>query len=159
MSESLRQKTLPAFIWSAINRFGNKAIRYIVLIIIARILMPSDFGLVGMLAIFLAISQSFLDSGFSKALIQKKDSNNTDFSTIFYFNIIIGLIIYAILFFSAPLIANFYNQPILVPLTRILGLNLVINSFGLIQTTILTKRIDFKTQTRISLLSIVISGA
>jgi len=155
---SLRNKLLSGLFWSAVERFGTQGIQFVITIIIVRILTPADYGLIGMLAIFIAIAQSFVDSGFGSALIQKQDATQTDFSTIFYFNIAVSTLFFFILFFTAPLIAKFYNQPLLTPITRVMALNIVVNSFGLIQNTILTKNINFKTLTKVSLSSIVVSG-
>lgn len=124
----------------------------------ARILTPADYGLVGMLAIFLAISQSIIDSGFSQALIRKQDRSEIDNSTVFYFNIGVGIVLYAILFFAAPLIADFYKQPILIPLTRLIGLSLILNSLAVVQRALLTIKLDFKTQAKASLAGAIISG-
>jgi len=156
---TLRHKFISGAFWSTVERFGQQGIQFVIAIIIARILTPSDYGLIGMLAIFIAIAQSFVDSGFGSALIQKQDANQTDFSTIFYFNIAVSTLFYFIFFFTAPLIAKFYNQPLLTPITRVMALNIVVNSFGLIQNSILTKNINFKTLTKVSLSSIVVSGA
>lgn len=156
---SLRQKFLSGLFWSAVERFGQQGLQFVITIIIARILTPADYGLIAMLAIFIAVARSFVDSGFGSALIQKQKTTQIDFSTIFYFNIAVSILFYFILFFTAPLIAKFYNQPILIPITRVMSLNIVISSFGLIQNTILTKNINFKTLTKISMLSIVVSGA
>jgi len=156
---SLRHRLLSGLFWSALERFGQQGLQFVITIIIARILTPADYGLVGMLAIFIAVAQSFVDSGFGSALIQKQDTTNVDYSTIFYFNIIVSTICFLILFFTAPLIAKFYNQSLLTPITRVMALNIVINSFGLIQNTILMKNINFKTLTKVSFSSIVISGA
>ncbi len=128
------------------------------MIIMARILTPEDYGLVGMLAIFIAISQSLIDSGFSQALIRKQDRSEIDNSTVFYFNIGVGLILYFILFFSAPLIANFYNEPLLIPITRAIGLSLIFNSLVIVQRALLTIRLDFKTQAKASFVGAVVSG-
>ena len=124
MPESLRKQTISGVIWSAIERFSLQIIQFVINIIMARLLLPSDYGTIGMLAIFLQISQAFIDSGFAHALIQKKDRTETDYSTVFYFNIIIAFIFYVIIYFSAPLIAQFYNQPTLIPITRIIALDL-----------------------------------
>ncbi len=156
---TLRAKLISGLFWSAIERFGQQGIQFIITIIIARILTPADYGLIGMLAIFIAVAQAFVDSGFGSALIQKQDATQTDYSTIFYFNIFMSCICFIILYFSAPLIAAFYNQPILTPITKVMALNIIINSFGLIQNTILTKNINFKTLTKVSLSSIFVSGA
>lgn len=124
----------------------------------ARILTPEDYGLVGMLAIFIAVSQSLIDSGFSQALIRKQDRSEIDNSTVFYFNVAVGIILYAILFLSAPLIASFYNEPILTPITRAIGLSLVFNSLTVVQRALLTIKLDFKTQAQASLSGAIVSG-
>lgn len=128
------------------------------MIIMARILTPDDYGLVGMLAIFIAIAQSLIDSGFSQALIRKQDRSEIDNSTVFYFNLAVGALLYLILFFSAPLIARFYDEPMLVPLTRVICLSVVINSLVVVQRALLTIKIDFKTQAKASLTGAILSG-
>jgi O-antigen/teichoic acid export membrane protein len=124
----------------------------------ARLLDPSDYGVIGMLAIFLAIAQVFIDSGFSNALIRKQDRTETDFSTVFYFNIGIGILFYLALFFTSPFIAGFYKTPILTNVTRVVALNLLFNSLGVVQRAKLTILIDFKTQAKASLIAVVLSG-
>ena len=123
MSESLKRKTLKGTLWSTLERFSVQGIAFVVMIIMARILTPGDYGLVGMLTIFIAVSQSLVDSGFSQALIRKQDRSEVDNSTVFYFNIGVGLVLYLALFLSAPLIARFYDEPILVPLTRLISVS------------------------------------
>lgn len=159
MAESLKNKTVKGTVWSTLERFSVQGIQFIVMIIMARILTPEDYGLVGMLAIFIAVSQSLIDSGFSQALIRKQDRSEIDNSTVFYFNIGVGAILYLILFFSAPLIASFYNEPQLVPITRIIGLSLVFNSLVVVQRALLTINLDFKTQAKASFVGVIISGA
>lgn len=158
MAESLRHKTLKGTVWSTVERFSVQGIGFIVMIIMARILTPDDYGLVGMLTVFIAVSQSLVDSGFSQALIRKQDRSEIDNSTVFYFNIAVGLVLYLILFLCAPLIARFYNEPILVPLTRLISLSVVINSFVVVQRALLTVKIDFKTQAKASLTAAIVSG-
>ena len=158
MNDSLRYKTIHAVSWSFLESIGVRGVQFIVGIVLARLLMPAQFGLIGMLTIFMAVAQSFLDSGFGAALIQKRDASQTDTSSIFYFNIVVGLIVAGLLCLVAPWIAAFYNQPILTSLTRVLSLTIVINSFGLIQNTIITKQINFKTLTKVSLFASVLSG-
>lgn len=158
MVESLKAKTAKGIIWSSIERFSVQFIQLIIQILIARILTPDDFGIIGMLAIFLAIAQSFIDSGFSNALIRKVDRTEVDNSTVFYFNIVVGIISYAILYFSAPLIAHFYNTPILTPITRVISIGVFLNSLSIVQRAILTAKIDFKTQAKASLIAVIISG-
>ena len=155
---TLKQKTLSGLKWSFADSFVNQGIQFIVGIILARLLSPSEFGLIGMITVFIAISQTFIDSGFTQALIRKNDCTQKDYSTVFYFNLLVGLVFYIILFFSAGTISNFYNEPQLLLLVRVLGINLLINAAGLIQRTILTKRINFKLQTKISIIASVLSG-
>jgi len=124
MSDRLRNKTLTALTWSFIERIGQQGIQFIIAIILARILVPAEFGLIAMLAIFMALAQSLIDSGFGSALIQKQDANHVDECSIFYFNILVGVIAAALLCLAAPWIASFYNVPMLTPLTRALLLSL-----------------------------------
>jgi len=158
MSSSLKQKAAKGFLWSSLERFSVQGLQFLLGLILARILLPSDYGLIGMLTIFLAISQTFVDSGFSSALIQKKDRNNIDYSTAFYFNICIGLLFYLVLFFSAPLIAGFYNTPELDSLTKVIGINVFITSLAVVQRAKLTIKLDFKTQAKASLISVIVAG-
>lgn len=150
-------KTSPV-IWSAIERFSVQGISFILSLIIARLVTPGEYGLIAMLSIFMAIAQCFIDSGFGNALIQKKNRTETDFSTVFYFNICIAIILYIVLFFSAPLIAKFYNQPELKSITRFIGLNLIIQSFSLIQQTRLNISLNFKLLAKVSLSATIFSG-
>ncbi|MDE6553323.1 MAG: lipopolysaccharide biosynthesis protein [Muribaculaceae bacterium] len=159
MSESLKNKTVKGTIWSSLERFSVQGIQFVVMIIMARILTPADYGLVGMLAIFIAVSQSLIDSGFSQALIRKQDRSEIDNSTVFYFNIGVGIILYLVLFLSAPLIADFYNEPQLIPITRVVGLSLVFNSLSIVQRALLTVTLDFKTQAKASFVGAILSGA
>lgn len=158
MSEGLRKQTVSGVMWSFIERFSVQGVQFIITIIMARILTPADYGLIGMLAIFMGVSQVFIDGGFSKALIQAKEKDECDYSTVFYINLGISILFYAILFFAAPYIAAFYNQPLLTPITRVYTFNLVINSLAAVNRTILVIRVDFKTQSKISLASAFVSG-
>ena len=158
MPDGLKNKTLHALFWSFIERIGQQGIQFIISIILARLLLPEQFGLIAMLTIFMAIAQSFINSGFGQALIQKQDATHVDECSIFYFNILVGFLAAGLLCLAAPWIAGFYNQPLLVPLTCALSLNLIINAFGLVQITLLTKHIDFKTQLKVSVIATVISG-
>lgn len=159
MAETLKHKTLRGTVWSSIERFSVQGIMFVVMIIMARILTPADYGLVGMLTIFIAISQTLVDSGFSNALIRKQDRTETDNSTVFYFNIAVAALLYLILALCAPLIADFYNEPQLTELTRVIGLSIVISSFTGVQRALLTVDIDFRTQAKASLTAAVVSGA
>lgn len=155
---SLKRKTLWGTVWSMAERFSVQIIQFVVMIIMARILTPADYGLVAMLTIFIAVSQSLVDSGFSQALIRKQDRTETDNSTVFFFNIVVGLFLYAVLFLSAPLIALFYDQPILTPLMRVISLSVIVNSLVVVQRALLTVKIDFKTQAKASFSAAIISG-
>lgn len=155
---SLKQKTVSGLLWSFIDQFANLGITFIAGIILARLLSPVEFGLIGMITVFISVSESFINSGFSSALIRKKDCTDTDYSTVFYFNLVVGILFFIILFISAPAIASFFNEPQLKAIVQVLGLVLIIDSLTLIQRTILTKRVDFKLQARISIIASVISG-
>jgi len=155
---TLKQKTVNGLLWSFIENFSKQGITFIVGIILARLLTPEEFGLIGMITIFIAISTSVINSGFSQALIRKKDCTDTDYSTVFYFNLLVGVVLFAILFFAAPLIAGFFNEPQLTKLVKVLASVLVIDAFTIIQRTKLTKRIDFKLQTKISVIADIVSG-
>lgn len=159
MADSLKHKTVRGTIWSSLERFSVQGIQFVVMIIMARILTPDDYGLVGMLAIFIAISQSLIDSGFSQALIRKQDRSELDNSTVFYFNIGVGVFLYFVLFFCAPLIARFYNEPLLTPITRVIGLSIIFNSLAVVQRALLTINLDFKTQAKASMVGALLSGA
>lgn len=155
---NLKQKSINGMFWTISERMSVQVVQFVVQIILARLLEPAQFGLIGMLMIFTAVAQSIMDSGFGSALIQKKDADQTDASSIFFFNLLLGIILAIILTLLAPLIAQFYNQPILTPLTRALSITLILNAFSLVQTSLLAKRLDFKTQMKTSLLAVFISG-
>ncbi|MDR3245500.1 MAG: lipopolysaccharide biosynthesis protein [Prevotellaceae bacterium] len=156
--DNLKSKTTKGIFWSSIQTFSTQGIQFVIGIILARLLMPSDYGLIGMLGVFTAISGTFVNSGFSSALVRKQNCSEEDFSTVFYFNIIVAVFFYFVLFFTSPLIAAFYDVPALETITKVVALNLVINSFTIVQQAKLTKKIDFKTQMKASLLAVIISG-
>ena len=156
--DNLRQRTLSGLFWNLVERVGLRIVQFLPTILLARLLAPEEFGLVGMLALFIALAQAFLDSGFGAALIQKRDATFTDECSIFYFNILVGGVAVLALFFAAPLIAAFYNQPLLIPLTRWLSLDILLKSFSLIQTTLLSRALDFKTQIKANLFAALCAG-
>jgi len=158
MAPALKQKTFNGLLWSFMDNFANLGIQFVAGIILARILTPREFGLIGMITIFVAISQSIVDSGFSQALIRKKDCTRTDYSTVFFFNLVAGIVFFTVLFFAAPAISSFFNEPELKSIVQVLGLVLIINSLTIIQRTILTRRINFKLQARISVIASTGSG-
>lgn len=155
---NIKQDTLKGVKWSAVERFSVQGIQFLLGLILARLLSPSDFGIIGMLAIFMSISQSLIDSGFSNALIRKKNQTDTDFSTVFYFNIVVGLICYGILFLLSPYIADFFHTPILKPILKVLALNLFVNSLIVVQIAKLTIKIDFKSQAKATSCAALTSG-
>jgi O-antigen/teichoic acid export membrane protein len=158
MSESLKSKTIRGAAWTGFERIANQMVGFVVSIVLARLLVPSDYGVVGMLSVFLSISRLFIDAGFSSALIQKKDRTDADFSTVFWCNLAISSVCYIALFIAAPWIAEFYHMPVLKNLMRVLGLVLVINATYTIQVTRLTTILDFKTQAKVSFTNCVLSG-
>lgn len=159
MSESLKQKTVRGMIWSGISSFSNQGIQFVIGLIVARILLPSDYGLIGMVTVFTSLITVFIDCGFSTALVRKVDRTDVDFSTAFYFNIVAGAIVYLIIFFTAPLIAEFYDEPQITSLARFLGINVFLGAFGIVQGTQYTIKVDFKTTTKISIISLLCSGS
>lgn len=160
MAKSLKEKTVSALIWSFIDKGGQQVLQFVFLFILAIFLSKNEVGLAAVLAIFVAIANILQESGFSSALIRKKDADEADYSTIFYFNITISIACYLILFFAAPWIARFYNnESILIDLSRFLFLAFVFNAFGIIQNVHLIKKMDFKTNARISLIASFASGS
>jgi len=155
---SLKNQTISSVIWSAYDRIGSQLIAFIISIVLARQLAPEVFGLIAMLNIFLAIGQSFVDSGFGSALIQRKNVTEKHYSSVFYFNILLGIIIAIILYFCAPLIADFFEQDILIDLTRVLSLKFLILPFGLIQMNLLMKELNFKDRTKVNVTATTLSG-
>lgn len=158
VEESLKEKTINGTVWSAADAFLGQGVTFIVGIILARLLSPDEYGLIGICLIFNTILNGIVDSGFSNALIRKKDVNDDEYNTMFLTNLAISLFLYVLLFVSAPFISTFFNRPELSSLIRVTGLVLFFNALSLTHTTILTKRIDFKTKTKASVAGAVISG-
>jgi len=155
---NLKQKTKLGFFWGTIEQLSMKGAQFVIGLVLARLLLPADYGLIGMLAIFIAIAQTFTDSGFSIALIQKKNRNETDFATTFFFNIGVSIFFFLTLFFTAPYIAIFYNSPELSLLTKVIAFNIILSSFAVVQRAKLTILLDFKTQAKASFSSVIIGG-
>ena len=158
MPQSVRSQLLHGVAWNFIEKVLMRGASFIIGIILARLLSPSDFGLIGMLAIFVAISNVFIEGGLAKALIQRKDCQDIDFSTAFVANVSMSLVIYVVLFLTAPLIADFYDEPILTDITRILSLNFVLGSFNIVQRAKLMANVDFKSLAQINVISTIVSG-
>ena len=153
---SLKQKAISGMIWNAVERFGSTLFLFISNLVLARLLSPEDFGAIGMLMVFIALSQAIIDGGFGAALIQKKEPTQADYSTIFFWNIGLSVVLYITLYFCAPAIASFYEMPTLVELLRVLGVILILNALFLIQNNVLKKSINFKKIAKVNLLAIVI---
>ena len=144
--------------WSAVDALGRQGVTFAVMVILARLLSPEEFGLVGMLSIFIALAASIVDSGFGSALIQRREITESDKSSVFYFNMAMGAAGAGILFMAAPAIAHFYRQPVLSPMMRWMGLNLFIESLGVVQVALLTKSLDFRSQFKAAFLALLASG-
>lgn len=158
MQTNLKSEATKGMFWNSLEKISVRGSQFIFGVVLARLLVPADFGLIGMLAIFIAISQTFIDGGMGSGLIQRQERSNKDFSTVFVFNLVVSVLLYLLLFFLAPLIANFYKTPELVNITRVIGLNLIINSLAIVQRTRLTIDLDFKTLAKINVVSVLLSG-
>lgn len=155
---SLRQKSIKGVFWVFLQQFSNQAVTFVISIFLARILLPEDFGLIGMITVFMALSQVLLNAGLTQSLIRQAKPLQIDYSTVFFFNITASLILYLIIFLCAGFIADFYSQPILTNIIRIYSVTIIINAFGAVQFTKLTKEMDFKTQMTVTVPSLIISG-
>lgn len=157
MADSLKQKTVSGALWSGIHKFSITLLGFISGIVLARLLTPHDYGVIGMLTIFLAVSQTFIDGGFGSALIQKKTPSDEDYSTILFWNLGLSLFLYFVLFVSAPFIARFYDLPLLVDVLRVQSLVLIINAARIVQHNQFRKKLQFKKVALINVTSSVIS--
>ncbi len=145
-------------LWTFVQNIVVRVLGVVFTIVLARLLMPEDYGLIGMLSIFIAISDVFIQSGFGQALVQKKNCTDEDFSTAFYFNVTVSVLIYVVMFISAPFIADFYHEPLLTSLTRVLSFNFILGSLNIVQQAKLTKAMNFKPLAVLTLISTAISG-
>lgn len=157
INDNLKTKAFSGVMWTSIQKFAGMGISFISGIILARLLTPEDYGCIGMLSIFMLVAGSFVDGGFATALIQKKRPTQEDYSTIFFFNLGMSLLMYGVLFFSAPAIARFYSMPLLSSVLRVQGSVLIINALSLIQSNQLRKQFKFKKLAIVNLLTSIIS--
>jgi len=157
MADNLKQKAASGVAWTSIQKFAGMGVSFIAGIILARLLTPEDYGCIGMLSIFMVLAGAFVDGGFGSALIQKKRPTQEDYSTIFFFNLGMSLLMYVILFVCAPAIARFYKMPILSSVLRVQGLVLIINAFSLIQSNQLRKQFKFKKIAIVTLITSIVS--
>ena len=155
----MSNQTFHSVVWTAVERFGTQAFQVVFTIILARLLMPEDYGLVAMVFIFLMVSLVLMDGGLSLALLRKKDPTENDFSTVFWFNLGFATVFYATIFFCAPLIARFFDQEILTPIVRIAGLNIILWALSIIHATKLDIALNFKKQAYITISAMLISGS
>lgn len=151
-------KAVTGMVWSAVDRFGNVLLQFIVNLVLARLLMPEDYGLVGMLAIFISVSQTLIDGGFCSALIQKQNVTSKDYSTIFYWNIAFAVMLYAVLYGIAPTVSVFFHEPVLCEVLRALGVVIVVSSLGLVQRVQLRKQLKIKQLALVNLSALTISA-
>lgn len=158
MAKQLKEQTIWALAWSFFDKGGQQIIQFVFTILLARLLSPNQFGLLGALAIFMAVANLLQESGFSSALIRKKIISEKDYSSVFFFNVFISLACYLFLFIFSPYIASFYEQPILTNLSRFIFLSFLFNSLGIIQNVHLVREMNFKKNAHISLVSTLISG-
>ena len=155
---SLKNQAISGMFWSSLHLLGTQGISFIVLIVLSRLLVPSEFGLIAMLGVFMGVGTALINSGLTQSLIRTEAPDEVDFSTVFYFNLIGSILIYGVIYFVAPLIADFYKQNLLTPIVRLYSVTFIINAFSAIQITRLSKKIDFKTQTKVSIPSLIIGS-
>ena len=158
MAESLKQKTVKGLGWSAVDNAARYGMQFVIGIVLARLLSPDDYGLLGLVGIVIVVCTALVNGGFTTALIRKKDATEADYSTAFICNLAMSLILYVVVFLCAPLIADFFGREELTALVRVASLGLIIGALGMVPQTRLTKRIDFKTQTKITIAATALSG-
>ena len=156
--QSLKDKTVKGTFWSAADAFLGQGVSFIVGIVLARLLTPDEYGLIGLVTIFTTIMLSVVDSGFSNALIRKQDVTDKDYSTLFYSNLAISILMFMLMYVSAPWIALFFGRPQLIELCRVMGLLFIFQALSIVQYTILSRKIDFKTKTKANVVSAFFSG-
>ena len=155
---NLKNKAVKGVAWNAVSTFANRGISMFFMLFMTRLLLPSDYGLIGMLTVFMAVAGQFIDSGFSQALLKKQNRTKVDEATVFYFNIAASLISYIFLFVIAPFVADFYNMPQLCEILRVLGISLVIGATGTMWNLQYQINLDFKTPSILGLVGNVVSG-
>ena len=144
MKDNLKRKTVAGFFWKTAERVGTQGVSFIVSIVLARMLTPEDYGIIALISIFITISNVFILSGLGTALIQKKDADETDYSSVFYCSVFIAILAYSVLFMTAPIISHFYQEPILVAVIRVLGIGLLFSGVNTVQNAYVSKTMQFK---------------
>lgn len=155
---SLKKQALSGVFWTAAQQFGTQGIRFFVSIVLARILLPEEFGLIAMLGVFMGLGSALINGGLTSSLIRSPELDEEDFSTVFFFNLIGSIFIYLVVFFSAPLIASFFDQDLLIDIVRVYSVTFIIDAFSTVQSTRLTKLMDFKTQMKVSIPSLIMGS-
>ena len=158
MSETLKKQAITGVGWSAVERFSVQGVQFVLQILLARLLLPSDYGIIAMMAIFLQVAAVFVDSGFATALIQKKDCKEEDFSTVFYYNLVVAIVLYIILFFISPLVAKFYQIDLITSVMRVASLVVILNALSIVARIKLEKQINFRSISIVSFTSATCSG-
>ena len=158
MADSLRNKAVKGVGWSFADNLSNQGITFLVGLVLARLLTPAEYGLIGIILIFVAVFNSIVDGGLSNALIRKPDADEKDLNTVFYSNLAVSVLLCVAMYGSAVWVGAFFDQPTLVELTRAMSIIVVVNALALVQRAVLVKRIDFKTQTKVSLIANLTSG-
>jgi len=145
MAKTVKEQALSAFFWNFMDKGGQQIFQFVFTFALLRLLVPEEFGLIAILSLFMAVANIMQESGFSSAIIRKKETDETDYASVFYFNIVVSVLFYILFYISAPYIAKFYDAPILKDLSRFLFLGFVFNSFAIVQYIHLMRRLDFKT--------------
>jgi O-antigen/teichoic acid export membrane protein len=158
MKSNLRTRAVHGVLWSFLERIGQQGIQFVISVVLARLLLPEQFGLIAMLSVFIEVSRAFMDSGLSAALVQRKDASQLDNCSMFYFNVLVGIACAGLLSLVAPWVAAFYDEPVLTALLRALSLTLVINSLAGVQTALLNKQINFRTLLKVGMTATALSG-
>lgn len=156
--QNLKDKTVKGVAWSGVGNVSQFAITFVVSIVLARLLTPDDYGLIGIITIFTTVCNVLINGGFSSALIRKKEVNQDDYNTVFIVNLVMSSVLYLFIYFCSPFIADFFGREELIALTRVSSLSLLIGALAIVQQTRLTKQIDFKTQTKVTFISSLLSG-
>lgn len=158
MADQVKKQLVSGLLWNALEKFLLQGVTFFIGIILARLLSPSDFGLIGMLSVFLLIINAFVNSGLNSALVQKHNCSSLDFSTVFTVNLVIAIMGAVILYFAAPYIADFYHEPLLTPITRVLGINVILGALNIVHRSQLTIKVDFKSLAQINVINTIVGG-
>lgn len=156
--DSLKKQTVRGVGWSFVDSILGQGITFLVGLVLARLLSPDEYGLIGIITIFIVVFNSIVDSGFSRALIRKNDATDKDYNTMFITNLVVAVALFFVMYFSSPFIAEFFQREELEDLCRVMGVVVILNALCIVQDTVLTKRLDFKTKTKASFISSIFSG-